>query len=249
MKTHKAVLALSLAAMVAGVLAPAAVLADPGRHGGSGRQAAQSRTAAGTSSWVRGRASVTSPAPALPPPIRAARVPALSVCAAVLLRDGVLCAARASTARPSATTTAPHPATIRRSRTLLHPPTLPAACVRFAPARPLFDDHARGGADASQRDRVFRRGGTSFAATGSAPPTSGCGSPTLRRRPNPPPDGPRQPGLTPPPPPGPSEAPSPRRSQLYRWVDDQGVVNLTDNPESVPPQYRKPAARAQGGAS
>ena len=51
------------------------------------------------------------------------------------------------------------------------------------------------------------------------------------------------------PPPAPSEAPSPRRPQLYRWVDEQGVVHLTDNAESVPPQYRKPAARSQGGAS
>jgi len=55
--------------------------------------------------------------------------------------------------------------------------------------------------------------------------------------PNPPP---------PPPPPGPPPAgqvfsgdPSmPRRSQLYRWTDDQGVVHLTDRLEGVPPQYR-----------
>ena len=37
-------------------------------------------------------------------------------------------------------------------------------------------------------------------------------------------------------PPALSEAPSPRRPQLYRWIDEQGVVHLTDNPESVPPQ-------------
>ena len=55
--------------------------------------------------------------------------------------------------------------------------------------------------------------------------------------PNPPP---------PPPPPGPPPAgqvfsgdPStPRRSQLYRWTDEQGVVHLTDRLEGVPPQYR-----------
>ena len=43
MKTHKAVLALSLAAMVVGLLAPAAVMADPGRQG------APASTAAGIS--------------------------------------------------------------------------------------------------------------------------------------------------------------------------------------------------------
>jgi hypothetical protein len=29
-----------------------------------------------------------------------------------------------------------------------------------------------------------------------------------------------------------------RRSQLYRWVDEQGVVHLTDNAETVPEQFR-----------
>jgi len=32
----------------------------------------------------------------------------------------------------------------------------------------------------------------------------------------------------------------PRRSKLYRWVDEQGVVHLTDNAETVPEQFRKP---------
>jgi hypothetical protein len=32
-----------------------------------------------------------------------------------------------------------------------------------------------------------------------------------------------------------------RRSQLYRWVDEQGVMHLTDNAETVPEQFRKEA--------
>lgn len=34
-----------------------------------------------------------------------------------------------------------------------------------------------------------------------------------------------------------------RRSQLYRWVDDQGVMHLTDNADTVPEQFRKQAKR------
>ena len=37
-----------------------------------------------------------------------------------------------------------------------------------------------------------------------------------------------------------SADPTPRRSQLYRWVDAQGVVHLTDNPENVPEAHRTP---------
>jgi len=33
------------------------------------------------------------------------------------------------------------------------------------------------------------------------------------------------------------------RSQLYRWVDEQGVMHLTDNAETVPEQFRKEAKR------
>jgi hypothetical protein len=29
-----------------------------------------------------------------------------------------------------------------------------------------------------------------------------------------------------------------KQRQLYRWTDDQNVVYWTDNPESVPDQYR-----------
>lgn len=45
--------------------------------------------------------------------------------------------------------------------------------------------------------------------------------------------------------PAPADAGPPRpRSQLYRWVDDQGVANWTNNREAVPERYRaqlKPA--------
>jgi len=42
-------------------------------------------------------------------------------------------------------------------------------------------------------------------------------------------------------PPGspPDDRPPAHRSRLYRWVDEQGVVHLTDNAEAVPEQYRK----------
>ena len=62
-----------------------------------------------------------------------------------------------------------------------------------------------------------------------------------------------------PPPPPPDAAPAPAeppasaapatrqmaraRSQLYRWVDAEGVVHLTDNPELVPEPERKAARR------
>lgn len=59
------------------------------------------------------------------------------------------------------------------------------------------------------------------------------------------------PNPPPPPPPGPPPAgpfsgdPSmARRSQLYRWTDDQGVMHLTDRLEGVPPQYRAVAKQA-----
>jgi hypothetical protein len=42
------------------------------------------------------------------------------------------------------------------------------------------------------------------------------------------------------PPPRASADRAPRKSQLYRWVDAQGVVHLTDNPENVPEGQRTP---------
>jgi uncharacterized protein DUF4124 len=52
-----------------------------------------------------------------------------------------------------------------------------------------------------------------------------------------------------PPPPPPAAAPGVadrrpvRRDQLYRWVDEQGVMHLTDNAEAVPEEFRKPGKR------
>lgn len=43
------------------------------------------------------------------------------------------------------------------------------------------------------------------------------------------------------PPPPPRDEPQPRRSTLYRWTDRDGVVHLTDNASSVPPEYRAKA--------
>jgi hypothetical protein len=34
-----------------------------------------------------------------------------------------------------------------------------------------------------------------------------------------------------------------RRAQLYRWVDEQGVLHMTDNAEAVPEQFRKETKR------
>lgn len=71
--------------------------------------------------------------------------------------------------------------------------------------------------------------------------------------PNPPPPPAEAPEPLPPPaprsapssPPASAEGPAPRKSQLYRWVDGEGVVHLTDNLESVPEAYRTPATRTR----
>jgi len=34
---------------------------------------------------------------------------------------------------------------------------------------------------------------------------------------------------------------SARRSKLYRWIDEQGVVHMTNNVEAVPEPFRKQA--------
>jgi hypothetical protein len=57
------------------------------------------------------------------------------------------------------------------------------------------------------------------------------------------------PPAAPPAPTSPPAAPSSgdrspvRRSQLYRWLDEQGVMHLTDNADTVPEQFRKQAKR------
>jgi Domain of unknown function (DUF4124) len=51
------------------------------------------------------------------------------------------------------------------------------------------------------------------------------------------------PAATSPTAPGSGERSPSRRSQLYRWVDEQGVMHLTDNADTVPEQFRKQAKR------
>jgi len=66
------------------------------------------------------------------------------------------------------------------------------------------------------------------------------------------PNAPAAPPAPEPPPPPPAAPPAPpvataptpaRPNQLYRWVDADGVVHLTDIPETVPAQFRKPVGR------
>ena len=59
------------------------------------------------------------------------------------------------------------------------------------------------------------------------------------------PNPPAAPPASPPPTTAPSSGDrSPtRRSQLYRWVDEQGVMHLTDNADTVPEEFRKQAKR------
>ena len=122
MKTHKAVLALSLAAMVAGLLAPAAVLADPGRQGGPRPHGGRHRTVTG-SAWARGRVTFPRTSTFHQPHSVPPRVPALSVLRRRTSTGRGTMRRPPSTALPSAMTTARPAATIRRSRTLLRPPT------------------------------------------------------------------------------------------------------------------------------
>lgn len=35
----------------------------------------------------------------------------------------------------------------------------------------------------------------------------------------------------------------------YKWIDGQGVVNFTDDPALIPPQYRSKAVKFEGGTS
>jgi hypothetical protein len=51
------------------------------------------------------------------------------------------------------------------------------------------------------------------------------------------------PAVTPPTASGSGDRAPTRRAQLYRWVDEQGVMHLTDNAETVPEEFRKQAKR------
>jgi hypothetical protein len=57
--------------------------------------------------------------------------------------------------------------------------------------------------------------------------------------PNPPPPPAAPPTAPPPAAPMSGAAPPVRRAQVYRWVDEQGVVHLTDHPEVVPRRFRE----------
>jgi hypothetical protein len=63
--------------------------------------------------------------------------------------------------------------------------------------------------------------------------------------PNPPPAPPPAPAAPPTAPPAAApasgDAPPARRTAVYRWVDEHGVVHLTDRSETVPPRYRAEA--------
>ncbi|HEY3450111.1 MAG TPA: DUF4124 domain-containing protein [Myxococcales bacterium] len=38
------------------------------------------------------------------------------------------------------------------------------------------------------------------------------------------------------------------QAQVYRWVDDQGEVHYTDNPEDIPASKKKTAVKTEGGS-
>ena len=63
--------------------------------------------------------------------------------------------------------------------------------------------------------------------------------------PAPPPPPPAAPPEAPPPPPGPPATPdqSPASHDLYRFTDEQGVMNWTDRWDSIPEQYRSQVKR------
>jgi hypothetical protein len=67
--------------------------------------------------------------------------------------------------------------------------------------------------------------------------------------PNPPPGPPPPPVYAPPapePPPGPTGSSARRTPHVaYRWTDDRGVTTWTDNPETIPAQYRSSAKPTQ----
>lgn len=229
MKMHKAVLALSLAAMVAGVLAPAAVLADPGRHGGPHPHG--------------GRHVVMGPGPGpghVSPhrhfhrPFVPRVYPRLPYSSPYFYGTGYY----APPVVYGASLGYDYGSSAGYDPPLVYsPPPAPAQITTFvaAPTRPGVIEYPTGRYEL-RGDGISTPYVWVWIPNPPLPPASAPEWPTAAR-------------AEPPVPPGASEAPSPRRSQLYRWVDEQGVVHLTDNPETVPAQYRKPAARAQGGAS
>ena len=236
MKTHKAVLALSLAAMVAGLLVPAAVVADPGGQGGPRQH--------GGPHQQGGRHFVMGPGPGhvLPPHVSPPRhfhrpfVHRFPYASPYFYGTGYY-------APPAFYGSSPgydYGSSSGYDPPIAYappPPYAPPPAYGSPPPVP-FSTTTLGVAPTRPGVIEFPTGRYELRGDGVSTPHVWVWVP------NPPESAPEWP-----PPPGPSQAPPPRRSQLYRWVDEQGVVHLTDNPESVPPQYRKPGARAQGGAS
>jgi Domain of unknown function (DUF4124) len=234
MKTHKAVLALSLAALVGGMLAPAAALADGGQHGGPRPHG--------------GRHLVTGPGhrpghvhqhrhfhrPFVP------RVyPRFPYSVPYVYGTGYYAPPAfygSSLGYGYGLSAGYDPPIAYASPPAYGPPPAYGSPPPVAPTGPRVIEYPTG--------RYELRG------DGNSTPYVWVWIPNA---PPPPESAPESPSATktePPPPTAASDALSPRRSQFYRWVDEQGVVHLTDNPESVPAQYRKPAApAAQGGAS
>jgi hypothetical protein len=225
MKTHKAVLALSLAVMVAGalVLAPAAGLADPGRHPHRGPHGVMGPGP--RPGHVHQHRQVHRPfVPRVYPrfPYSSPYVYGTGYYAPPAVYGSSLNYGSSPGYDPPLAYSAPLTPT-------------PITTFVATPARPSVIEYPTGRYEL-RGDGISAPYVWVWIPNPPPPPASVPDWPTASRT-----EAAR--------PPGASEAPSPRRSQFYRWVDDQGVVHLTDNPESVPPQYRKPAARAQGGAS
>jgi hypothetical protein len=225
MKTHKAVLALSLAAMLAGVLAPAAVLADPGRQGGphphGGRPVGMG----------------PGPGPGHFPQHRQFHPPFVPNVYPRFPYSSPYFYGRGYYAPPVVYGSSLGYGYDYGSSSGYGPPPAPASITTFvaAPTRPSVIEYSTGRYEL-RGDGISTPYVWVWIPNPPPPPASAPEWPTATR-------------AAPPPPPA-GETPSPRRSQLYRWVDEQGVVHLTDNPDSVPAQYRKPAAAAaQGGAS
>jgi hypothetical protein len=245
MKTHKAVLVLSLAALVAGLLAPAAVVADPGRQGGPHQLGGPHQQGGRHFVMAPGLGHVSPQRHFHRPFVR--RFPYASpyfygtgyYAPSAFYGSSLGYDYGSSGGYDPPMAYAPPPAYTAYSPPPAYgsAPSVPFSTTTFVPepARPGVIEYPTGRYEL-RGDGINTPHVWVWIPNPPPPPESAPAGPTGTRG-------------APSPPPWASEAPSPRRSQLYRWVDEQGVVHLTDNPESVPPQYRKPAARAQGGAS
>jgi len=248
MKTHKAVLALSLAAMVAGLLAPATVMADPGRQGGP-RQHGGRHFVMGPGLGHAFPQQHFSPQPRFSPQrhFHHPFVNRFPYASPYFYGSGYYAppAFYGSSLGYDYGSYGSYDPPIAYA-----PPPVYAPAPAYGSVPPVpFSTTTFGAAPTRSSVIEFPTGRYELRGDGISTPYAWVWIPNP---PPPPESAPGWPASTRAdalPPRAPSEAPSPRRPQLYRWVDEQGVVHLTDNPESVPPQYRKPAAKAQGGAS